>query len=66
MTLKQLETDLEIFLVEQDFDAMMKRAPVGVLCIFGVQYIMGRLSSSSKVSIPSRSVYSILSQMTSD
>ena len=43
-------TDLEMDLVEQNLDAMMKRAPTGVLCILGVQHIVGRDISLSVTS----------------
>ena len=46
-SLKTLETDLDTCLVENILDAMMKRAPVGFLCILGIQYMTGSVFSFS-------------------
>ena len=34
-SLKTLETDLEIYFVDHILDAMIKRTPVGFICILG-------------------------------
>ena len=47
MSLKTLETDLDTCLVEHILDAMMKCAPVGFLCILGIQYMTGSVFSFS-------------------
>ena len=42
--IKSIGTDLEISFEENFLDAMMKRAPVGLLCILGflgIQYMIG-------------------------
>ena len=36
-----MEKDLEIYFIQQIFDAMMKRALVGFLCILGMKYMIG-------------------------
>ena len=36
-----LEKKLEIRFVEDILDAVMKHAPVGLLCILGIQYMIG-------------------------
>ena len=41
-SLKTLETVLEICFVEDILDAMIKRTPVGFLCILEIQHMIGR------------------------
>ena len=41
MSLKTLETDLEICFEEQILDAMMKRAHFKFLCVSRIQHIIG-------------------------
>ena len=59
------ETDLDNFLVEHDFDAVMNLFPHGCLCIFGVQYMIGSSFSCPLILKPSFSEYVVLSSMIS-
>ena len=47
MSLNAFETDFDRSLMLHFLDATMNLAPTGFLCIFGVQYIMGRHLSFS-------------------
>ena len=52
MSLTTLEITDDISFVLHVEDAMMNRASVGFLCIFGIQYIIGKHFSFSDTSKP--------------
>ena len=58
--LKICDTNLDIFLVEQSLDAMIKQKPTGFLCSFGIKYITGRVFSFSVKVKPKQLEYSKL------
>ena len=49
-----METARDRGLVLQVFEAIMKRQPTGFLCIFGIQYIIGRVFIFSDKVKPNR------------
>ena len=61
MSLKTLETDLEICFVEHVLNAVTKRAPVGFLWILGIQYMISSVFSFPVILKPKSLVYSVFS-----